>query len=532
MRAFIPFFFICVLFTTCKQPSNEQQKPLPETKAHLSPEIRYGDFFEAVQINAVFPESKTFVDCVPKFSTDDILQKYQQAQLRSDFDLKDFVNENFELPVDYSTNLQSDTLVPVEKYINKLWTVLTRNTDSDRGGTLVSLPKPYIANSGTSGELNYWESYFTILGLKAAKEWDVIENMVENFAFLIDTQGFISNGNRTYYLSHSHPPVFSLIIQLFAEAKGKNVLKKYLTQLQKEYDFWMRGLQQLSNANPAVNHVVRLQDGSILNRYWDEKDQPRPEFYKEDIAFVKNLDRSDTEVYRHLRAAVESGWGFSSRWFEDGHYMASLHTTQIIPVDLNALLYHLEKTLAEAYEIEGDIEESTLMNQRAENRKLAIFRYCWDEKKGFFQDYDFVGRKPKTSLSLAAMFPLFVGMAEQFQADSVASKITNDFLKEGGVLTTLAVTGQEWDAPFGWAPLQWIAIEGLRNYGHQALADSIKYRWIALNMKVFENTGFLFEKHNVLESVFEPNVEKSTDLEGAGWASGVLISLLKEDLTE
>jgi alpha,alpha-trehalase len=294
----------------------------------------------------------------------------------------------------------------------------------------------------------------------------------------------------------------------------------------------MDGMQQLNNEEPAKMHVVRLQDGSILNRYWDKSDQPRPESYKEDVALVKDLDGPAGEVYRHIRSAAESGWDFSSRWFKDGQYLASIHTTDIIPVDLNALLYHLELTLSKAYEIDGDVEQSTLYSQKAENRKMAMLKYCWNEAEGFFLDYDFIARAFTEIPSLAAMFPLYFNMAEQSHADSVATKIEKDFLKDGGVLTTLLETGQQWDAPNGWAPLQWITIKGLRNYGHNDLADLIKRRWVDLNVKVYKNTGKMVEKYNVVDISLEAGGGEYPLQDGFGWTNGVLLKLLMEDIEE
>jgi neutral trehalase len=36
---------------------------------------------------------------------------------------------------------------------------------------------------------------------------------------------------------------------------------------------------------------------------------------------------------------TNSGWDFSSRWFADGHLLGTIQTTNLIPVDLNCLLY-------------------------------------------------------------------------------------------------------------------------------------------------------------------------------------------------
>ena len=519
---------IGLLLIGCRQstttPPNQK-----ETKAHLSPEDRFGQLFIDVQMSEIFKDSKTFVDCTPKLSTDAILSAYESERLQADFSLKAFVKEYFTVPKGYASGFQSDTSRTAAEHINVLWEVLTRQADTTSNGTLLALPKSYVVPGGRFGEIYYWDSYFTILGLQVAERWDLIENMADNFSYLIDQLGFVPNGNRTYYQSRSQPPFYSLIIKVLSEKKGNEVLLKYLPQLEKEYIFWMNGLEKLRADQPTHRRVVRLPDGSILNRYYDDRPAPRPESYREDVGLVKDIDRDSLQVYRHLRAACESGWDFSSRWFADGQYLASVHTTDIIPVDLNALLYHLEQTLSEAYTEKGDADQASFYEQRAINRKAALMRYCWDAEKGFFYDYDFVARESTEVPSLAGVYPLYFNLASPGQADSVGQVVERDFLKAGGVLTTLSETGQQWDAPNGWAPLQWMTIKGLRNYGQEALADSIRNNWVALNVKVYKNTGKMVEKYNVTNTTLEAGGGEYPVQDGFGWTNGVLLRLLSED---
>lgn len=66
-----------------------------------------------------------------------------------------------------------------------------------------------------------------------------------------------------------------------------NILIKYLPQLVKEYNFWMRGSDRLDEKNNSIYRVALMPDKSILNHYWDESDTPRPESYKEDVELAK-----------------------------------------------------------------------------------------------------------------------------------------------------------------------------------------------------------------------------------------------------
>jgi len=518
-----------LFLSACRQSTApETTTLLPETKQHLSPDERYGDLFVDIQMNRVFKDGKTFVDCTPKFSTDEILKRFKLAKATPGFDLKRFVLEHFDEPKKYASGFKSDTSRTAAEHINALWSVLLRQPDASTTGTLIPLPKSYIVPGGRFGEIYYWDSYFTILGLQTAEKWDLIENMADNFAYLIDDIGFIPNGNRRYFSSRSQPPFFSAIIRVLAEGKGDNIYKKYLPQLEKEYQFWMNGMEKLSADAPTHRRVVRLPDGSILNRYFDDNPKPRAESYREDVELAEGVDRKKADLYQDLRAACESGWDFSSRWFSDGQYLASIHTTDIIPVDLNALLYHLEIVLAKAYSLSGNEEQATLFTQKSANRKRAVLQYCWDEKDHFFIDYDFAKRKPTGVLSLAGLYPLFFNLSDQNQAEQVATVVQEKFLKPGGVVTTLNETGQQWDSPNGWAPLQWITIKGLRNYNQIALADTIKKNWVDVNVKVYRNTGKMVEKYNVLDMGLEAGGGEYPVQDGFGWTNGILLRLLME----
>ena len=193
-----------------------------------------------------------------------------------------------------------------------------------------------------------------MLGLVESDRLDLAINMVDNFAFLIDTYGHIPNGNRSYYLSRSQPPYFSSMVMLLSEIQGMDSVMRYLPYLHKEHQFWMKGKEELTEQNHTSRRVVRMQDGTILNRYWDDLAEPRPESYREDHELATTIVDQEPEVtYRHLKAGAESGWDYSSRWFKDHQSMETIMTTEIIPVDLNCLLYHLEKKPGQSLPVTG-----------------------------------------------------------------------------------------------------------------------------------------------------------------------------------
>ena len=526
-KHYILSFFLISAFFACRNTNTITEQV--DTKQTLPPDQRFGQLFIDVQMEEVFPDGKTFVDCTPLFSTDAILQKYLEEKDDANFELKTFVLEHFELPKKYASGFESDTSRSAAQHINSLWPVLTRQPNMATTGSIISLPKPYIVPGGRFGEIYYWDSYFTMLGLQQAGEVDMIENMVNNFSFLIDSIGFIPNGNRTYFLSRSQPPFFTQMVKILAEEKGDAILQKYLHQLEKEYAFWMRGLDLLDEANPTHKRLVRMPDGSIINRYWDNEAKPRAEMHHDDMVTAEKTDRPDEELFRDLRAACESGWDFSSRWFRNPDQLETIHTTEIIPVDLNALLYDLELTIAKAFGLNGDAENEKLFNQKAQERKTAVLKYCWDENQQYFIDYDFVAGQSTGVPSIAGMYALFFNMAEKEQGDLSAQMIQQKFLQPGGVVSTLNQNGQQWDAPNGWAPLQWITIQGLRNYQHNDLAETIKQRWIDLNVKVYQNTGKMVEKYNVMDLSLEAGGGEYPVQDGFGWTNGVLLRLLEEN---
>ena len=483
--------------------------------------------FADVQLQKVFPDGKTFVDCMPKKDLKQIVDEYEKQKRTVAFSLKEFVLNNFDLPIIPETGFTGNQTKSVAEHIESLWPVLTRQPDTKKG-SLIPLPYSYIVPGGRFGEIYYWDSYFTMLGLQASGKTDMIENMVNNFAHLIDTVGFIPNGNRTYYIGRSQPPFFSLMVKLLSETKEKDVLVRYLPQLQKEYAFWMKGADELSETKNAVHHAVRLSDGEIMNRYWDENETPRPESYREDVELANHSKQNEAILYRHLRAGAESGWDYSSRWFKDGKTFATIHTTEIIPVDFNCLLYHLEKLLAEAFTIDNKNKQAEKFKLLAEKRKAVIQKYYWNNNAGFYFDYDFIKGKQKQSLTLAGIAPLFFTIATTEQANQVAAVIKEKFLQPGGVVTTLENTGQQWDSPNGWAPLQWMTIIGLENYGLNDLAKEIAQRWIKLNDDVYKRTGKLMEKYNVVDTHLEAGGGEYEGQDGFGWTNGVLLALLKK----
>ena len=516
-------------------------------KGQLTPDKLYGDLFHEVQMQRVFADGKTFVDCIPKKDPAAIMKAYRLQKTLKTFNLKSFVEANFTQPREPALNYITKEK-DVFMHINNLWAVLKRDADKAvKGSSLLPLPYPYIVPGGRFREIYYWDSYFTMLGLEQSGEIEMIASMIRNFDFLIKKYGHIPNGNRTYYLSRSQPPFFSLMVQLLAQHKGDSVYRKYLPALEKEYNYWMQGAANLKRG-AASKYVVRLPDGTILNRYWDNSDAPRQESYREDIEVANEAVRNFIMVaifkdaahqkkaseqvrkivYRHLRAGATSGIDFSSRWFADGKNLATIHTTDFIPVDLNSLLYNLESVLALAHRVNGNQKASAAYDAKAKNRMAAVVKYCWNATSNFYTDYDFVNTVQSSAITPAGLYPFCMfPLSDSLHRQAIAAGevVRQKLLKPGGIVTSTENTGQQWDAPNGWAPLQWMSIWGLDRAGQSALAREIAARWVKLNKDVFDRTGRLMEKYNVEQTELEAGGGEYPSQDGFGWTNGVLLRL-------
>ena len=515
----------------------------------LTPDELYGELFVQVQMQQIFPDGKTFVDCTPLRPVEDIMYDFGMQQ-SGQLNLKQFVQANFAPPAAPPAETpakQSD----VALHIKALWPLLTRKPDSIKpGSSLLPLPNAYVVPGGRFREVYYWDSYFTMLGLAESGETQLIEHMVNNFAHLIATYGHIPNGNRSYYLSRSQPPFFSLMVQLLAGLKGADkVYPQYLEAVEKEYMYWMEG-DAHTPAGSAYKSFVKMPDGAYLNRYWDDAAKPRQESYREDYETAEKaannatagkkfadtvsrkmyIDSVKAHCYRNLRSGAASGWDFSSRWFANPNDITTIETTSIIPVDLNCLLYFTETLLANIHKAAGNSRKAKDFEKWATERQVAINKYCYSEQSGFYTDYHFVNKTQTGSITAAGLFPFcfFDSTTMQPKALKASQVVRRTLLAPGGLLTTPLGTMQQWDAPNGWAPLQWMAVWGMHRCGQPDLAADIARRWIQLNREVYGRTGKLMEKYNVVNTTLEAGGGEYPGQDGFGWTNGVLLALLKK----
>lgn len=497
-----------------------------------SPDETYAELFHEVQAAKVYADGKTFVDMVPRKHLRGLQQEYKIAKQRPDFDINSFVEKHFyEYHPDHHAPYSPTDQTTTREHVKSLWPELTRTNRKTRG-SLLPLPYSYVVPGGRFSEQFYWDTYFIMLGLAADDEWPMIHGMIKNYAYMLRKFGLIPTANRSYFLSRSQPPFFALMIKLLSRHHGRTLTyAEYLPAMLTEYRFWMKGRKSaLEQAeNPAYARVVRMPNGQILNRYYDNKTSPRPESRREDLETAEAAESANKDrIFLDLRAGAESGWDFSSRWFRDPHNIQSIHTTDMVAVDLNALLYMYEMTIAEAYTSIKQPVFAKRFRHAAEKRAETVRRYCWDEQRQFFCDYDFRAGVSAGQLTLAGVFPLYAKIATSEQAAAVARQLEQKFLRDGGLVTTLTENNQQWDAPNGWAPLQWIAIQGLREYGYNQLADTIRDRWLACCDKVFAEKRKMIEKYNVERPGDMGGGGEYALQDGFGWTNGVYAALYDE----
>ncbi|WP_233140315.1 alpha,alpha-trehalase TreF [Acetobacter sp. DsW_063] len=511
--------------------------PAPQSTTHVDaqqdlrpPSIALDGLFAAIGQARIFTDAKAAADAYPNHPPSEILKAWREQREEPGFDLKTFVATYFTTPEFTSAAYQRTPGENVRDYISGMWSVLTREPDRQiPWSSQLPLPKKYVVPGGRFSEIYYWDSYFTMIGLYEDGRIDLMRSTLEDLASLIDRYGHIPNGSRTYYLSRSQPAFFAIMLDLLAGHDGQVVYTRFLPELQREYDYWTDGASTLEPGH-AWRHAVRLPDGALMVRPWDDLDTPRDESYPEDIATAASTSRPSHEVWRDLRAGAETGWDYSARWLADHHTLSTIHTTDLVTIEMNCTVAHLAQTLAHAYELAGDQGKAIRYGADAKARVAAIRKYLWDPEREAFYDYDWKKGERTDVLSAATAMPLFLHLATDEQAHAVAHTLRTKLLKVGGLVATDITSGQQWDAPNGWAPLQWMAVKGLNQYGEEALAEDIARRWMARVIGTYEKSGVLLEKYDVVAPEISPTGgagggEYPMQI-GFGWTNGTLLGLM------
>jgi len=474
----------------------------------LQIEQALGALFLDLTQSGLWHDEKPLADAVLQAGPDVILAAYEKAKATGPVDLAAFHARWFR-PVGgpgiaYHTRPNHSP----QDHIAALWPHLMRPADDpDEISSRFPLPHPYVVVGGRFQESYYWDSYFTQLGLLKTGRHAQVRDMLDNFAHAIRQIGHIPNGFRSYFLTRSQPPFFAEMVSDYGRAIGDRTgaLAHYLPEIEAEYRYFT-----------TTEHNC---DG--LARYWDAAAGPRVEMLGTDLRMA-GVEATRPGFYRDLRAACESGWDFSSRWLTDPGDLSTIRTTRIWAVDLNCLLFRIEETLAEV----APQDRAEAYRAAAETRKVALQERFFDAERGYFFDLsiDDGGIIPITTA--AGLFPLWAGAATPEQAAAAADWARRHLLAKGGLLTTNVTSGQQWDAPNGWAPLNWIAVQGLRRYGFDDLAGELRRRWLATCDAVFAASGKFVEKYNVIDPLAPSGGGEYALQDGFGWSNGVYLDLM------
>lgn len=394
----------------------------------------------------------------------------------------------------------------VKEFIKENWDDCIKCNRAD-DGTLIGLPYPYTVPAvGHFDEMYYWDTYFTNKGLIIDGRPESAKYNVDNMLYLVNKYGFMPNGNRTYYLNRSQPPFLSEMVKdIYTFYRDPVWLFSAYSTLKKEYAFWQsRRCSELG-----------------LN-YYDTDDQSDDNYtaaakmFGERTGFLPDID--SRKLGRHCLSTCESGWDINPRWNCDGYNFA--------PVDLNSLMFMLESNMSYFAE-ELRCGEKNLWQARADKRRKLMLKYM-DDGNGLLLDYNFVTHHRSEILSAASFYPLFAGLADKRNAAALVKNINR--LEAGfGILTcekNNACGTYQWDYPNGWACLQYISIMGLDRYGYNSEAKRIARKYVTLVEKIFEKTGNLWEKYNVVNGSLDVNSEYGTP-PMMGWSAGVYLAALE-----
>ncbi|XP_006993428.3 trehalase isoform X2 [Peromyscus maniculatus bairdii] len=380
--------------------------------------------------------------------------------------------------------------------------------------------------SGKSWERR--DSYWVMEGLLLSEMASTVKGMLQNFLDLVKTYGHIPNGGRVYYLQRSQPPLLTLMMDLYVtHTQDVSFLQENIGTLASELDFW------------TVNRTVSVSSGGqsyALNRYYVPYGGPRPESYSKDEELANTVSEGDREtLWAELKAGAESGWDFSSRWLVGGpspDLLSSIRTSKMVPVDLNAFLCQAEELMSHFYSRLGNDAQATKYRNLRSQRLAAMEAVLWDEQKGAWFDYDLEKGKKNLEFYPSNLTPLWAGCFSDPSVIDKALKYLEDnqiLTYQNGIPTSLRNTGQQWDFPNAWAPLQDLVIRGLAKSASprtQEVAFQLAQNWIRTNFKVYSQTSAMYEKYDMSNGGHPGGGGEYEVQEGFGWTNGVALVLL------
>jgi alpha,alpha-trehalase len=401
---------------------------------------------------------------------------------------------------------------------------------------LLYLPFPYVVPGGRFNEMYGWDSYFIQLGLLHDNKLELARNMADNFLYEVEHYGKVLNANRSYYLTRSQPPFLTqMVLNVYTKTGDKQWLADSLPWVLRYYEFYTKephltetGLSRYYDlgTGPAAE-VLSGERNALGKTHYDLVREFLRTHEVEDYAvseyYDKGTDTLTPMFYVGDRSMRESGFDPSNRF---GPF--NLDIVHFNPVCLNSLLYIMEIQIGDILDKLGKTGESGAWREKAQARADRINTLMWSAPEGLYFDYNFKTKKVRRYPFLTTFYPLWAGFATKQQAAAVRNNLPQ-FEREGGLQTSAVTSGNQWDAPFGWAPLQMIAVEGLRRYGYTADANRIAAKFLLAVRKQYLQHGFIVEKYNVVHPTVSVSslihFGYSTNEAGFGWTNAVFTEL-------
>ncbi|XP_070129619.1 trehalase [Equus przewalskii] len=512
-----------------------------------------GELLHQVQMAKLYQDDKQFVDMPLSSAPDQVLQRFNELAEAHNHSIPQqqlqlFVQEHFQpvgqelepwTPEDWKESPQflqtiSDpNLRAWAGQLHQLWKKLGKKVKPEvlshpEQFSLIYSEHPFIVPGGRFVEFYYWDSYWVMEGLLLSEMPETVKGMLQNFLDLVQTYGHVPNGARVYYLQRSQPPLLTLMMDRYVTHTNDTAfLRDNIETLALEVDFW------------AENRSISVSSGGksyVLNRYYVPYGGPRPESYSKDAELADTLPEGDREdLFAELKAGAESGWDFSSRWFIGGpnpDLLSSTRTSKFVPVDLNAFLCQAEELMSNFYARLGNDTQATKYRNLRAQRLAAMEAILWDEEKGAWFDYDLETGKKNAEFYPSNLAPLWAGCFSDLGDVDKALKYLEDsqiLTYQYGIPTSLQKTGQQWDLPNAWAPLQDLVIRGLAKSPSpraQEVAFQLAQNWIRTNFDVYSNTSAMYEKYDISNGGQPGGGGEYEVQEGFGWTNGVVLMLL------
>ncbi|XP_057670544.1 trehalase-like [Diorhabda carinulata] len=518
-----------------------------------------GKLLHTIQMARLFSDSKTFVDMSQKNPPDVTMQNFNNLMKAkndnpSKDDLVQFVKENFDsagelvewTPPDFNKNpafierIENERVKKFAQNLVNIWPKLARRvSDSVRDHpdqhSLIYLPNGFIIPGGRFKEIYYWDSYWILEGLLISEMTESVRGILENFLSIVEKFGFIPNGSRVYYLNRSQPPLLASMVGKYIDySNNKTWLESHVDTIEKEMNWWW------AERRVSVSKGGKTYD---MFMYKVKSNTPRPESYYEDVFTCQNFTEVEKQTcYRNLKSGAESGWDYSTRWLFNDDRSPSSNLSQIdilhvIPVDLNAIICKSFEELSRFYQLIGNNDKSSKWSEKQNALKEAIHDVHYNEEDGIWYDYDLANSKQNKVFYPSNFAPLwsdafdtskkevFGVRAAQYYKDNKVQKYP------GGIPTSLINSGQQWDLPNAWPPLQEFIVLGLKKSGSrkaERLARSQGTKVLEAYMTGFESTNDMYEKYDAYNVGGYGGGGEYVVQSGFGWSNGEALALINE----